>query len=62
MNYFQDVERIVNERMSKIFQELNEGIQIHPTENIEYEDECIEDTEETDMSTQFLGMQKVPAD
>ena len=55
---FQDVERVVNERMSEIFQELNERCRNLPTENIEYEDECIEDTEETDMSTQFLRMQK----
>ena len=55
---FQDVERIVNQRMSKTFQELNERCENHPTENLEYEDECIEDTEETDMSTQFLRMQK----
>ena len=55
---FQDVERVVNERMSKIFQELNERCQNLPTENFEYEDESIEDTEETDMSTQFLRMQK----
>ena len=55
---FQDVERVVNERMSKIFQELNERCRNLPTENFEYEDECIEDTEETDMSTQFLRMQK----
>ena len=56
---FQDVERVVNERMSKIFQELNERCRNLPTENFEYEDECIEDTEETDMSTQFLRMQKI---
>ena len=55
---FQDVERVVNERMSKIFQELNARCRNLPTENFEYEDECIEDTEETDMSTQFLRMQK----
>ena len=55
---FQDVERVVNERMSKIFQELNKRCRNLPAENFEYEDECIEDTEETDMSTQFLRMQK----
>ena len=55
---FQDVERVVNERMSKIFQELNERCRNLPTENFEYEDDCIEDREETDMSTQFLRMQK----
>ena len=55
---FQDVERVVNERMSKIFQEVNERCRNLPTENFEYEDKCIEDTEKTDMSTQFLRMQK----
>ena len=55
---FRDVERVVNERMSKIFQELNERCRNLSTENFEYEDEYIEDTEETDMSTQFLRMQK----
>ena len=55
---FQDVERVVNERMSEIFQELNERCRNHPIENFEYEDELIEDTEETDVSTQFLSMQK----
>ena len=55
---FRDVQRVVNERMTKIFQELNERCQNHPIENFEYEVECIEDTEKTDMSTQFLRMQK----
>ena len=55
---FQDIERVVKERMSKIFEELNERCRNHPTENFEYEDACIEDTEETEMSTQFLRMQK----
>ena len=52
------LKKLVNERMSKIFQELNERFRKHPTEKFEYEDECIEYTEETDMSTQFLRMQK----
>ena len=30
----------------------------HPTENFEYEDECLEKTEETDTLTQFLRMPK----
>ena len=55
---FQNVERVVNEPMSKFFQELNERCRNHRTENFEYEDEFIEDTEETDRSTQFLSMQK----
>ena len=46
---FQDVERVVNERISKIFQELIERCRNHPTENFVYEDECIEDTKVTDM-------------
>ena len=55
---FQDTERVVNERMSKFFQELNERCRNRPTENFAYENECIEDTEETDTSTQLLRMQK----
>ena len=55
---FQDVERIVNERMAKFFQELSSRCRNNQTESFEYEDECIDDTEETDMSTQFLRMQK----
>ena len=37
---------------------MDERCRNYPTENFDYEDECIEDTEETDMSTQFLRMQK----
>ena len=55
---FQDVKRLVNERMSKSFQELDERCRNHSTENFESEDDCIEDTEETDMSTQFFRMQR----
>ena len=55
---FQDAERVVNERMSKTFQELNERCRNRPTENFENEVECIEDTNGTDMSTQFLRIQK----
>ena len=44
--------------MSKTFQELNERCRNHSTEKVEYQDECIEDTEETDMSNQFLRMPK----
>ena len=38
---------------------LKQRCRNHPTENFDYEDECIEDTEETDMSAQFLRMQKI---
>ena len=44
--------------MSKTFQGLNERCRYLSTVNFEYEDDCIKDTEETDMSTQFLRMQK----
>ena len=44
--------------MSKTFQGLNERCRYHSTVSFEYEDDCIKDTEETDMSTQFLRMQK----
>ena len=44
--------------MSKIFQELNERCGNHANEKFEYQDECFEDTKETNMSTQFLRMQK----
>ena len=53
---FRDVERVVNKRVSKIFHELKERCRNHSTENFEYEDECIEDTEKTDMSTLFFRM------
>ena len=55
---FQDIEVAVNERMKKIFDQLNERGQNFSSNKFEYEDECIEDSEEADMSTQFLRIQK----
>ena len=55
---FQDIERAVNERVKKIFDQLNERGKIFSSNKFEYEDECIEDSEEADMSTQFLRIQK----
>ena len=55
---FQDVEVAVNERMRKIFDQLNERGKNYSSNKFEYEDECIEDSEEADMSTQFLRIQK----
>ena len=55
---FQDDKKVLCERMSKIFRELYERCRNLSTENFEYEDECIKDIEETDMSTQFLRKQK----
>ena len=55
---FQDIEVAVNERMRKIFDQLNERGKKFSSNQFEYEDECIEDSEEADMSTQFLRIQK----
>ena len=54
----QVIEVAVNERMKKIFDQLNERGKIYSSKKIEYEDECIEDSEEADKSTQFLRIQK----
>ena len=54
---FQDIEVAVNERMKKIFDQLNERGKSYSSNKFEYEDEYIEDSQETDMSTQFLGIQ-----
>ena len=53
----QNTEVAVNERMKKIFDQLSERGKNCLTNNFEYEDESIEDSEETDMSTQFLKFQ-----
>ena len=55
---FQDIERAVNERMKKIFDQLNERGKKFSSNKFEYEDECIENSEEADMSTQLLPIQK----
>ena len=55
---FQDIEVAINERMKKIFDQLNERSITYSSIKLEYEDECIEDSEEADMSTQFLRIQK----
>ena len=55
---FQDIETALNERMKKIFDQLSEHGKNYLSKKIENEDECIEDSEEADMSTQFLRIQK----
>ena len=55
---FQDIEVAVNERMKKIFDRLNERDKNFSSKQFEYEDECIEDSDEADMSTQLLPFQK----
>ena len=44
--------------MKKIFDQLIERGKNYSSNKFEYEDECIEDSEEADMSTQFLRIQK----
>ena len=44
--------------MKKIFDQLNERGKNYSSNEFEYEDEGIEDSEEADMSTQFLQIQK----
>ena len=49
---FQDLEVADNERiMKKIFDQLNERVKNYSNSLFVYEDECIEDPEEKDMST-----------
>ena len=55
---FQDIEVAVNERMKNIFDQLNGRGKNFSSNKFEYEDECIEDSEEADMSTQFSRIQK----
>ena len=55
---FQFIERAVIERTKKIFVQLKECSKKFSSNKFEYEDECIEDSEEADMSTQFLRIQK----
>ena len=55
---FQDIEVAANERMNKFFDQLNERGKNYSSKQFEYEDECIENSEEADMSTQFLRIQK----
>ena len=55
---FQDFEAAVNDRMKKIFNQLKERGKNYSSNKFEYEDDCIEDLEEADMSTQFLRIQK----
>ena len=52
---FQDIEVAVNERMKKIFDQLNERGKNYSSNKFEYEEE---DSEEADMSTQFWRIQK----
>ena len=44
--------------MKKIVYQLNERGKNYSSNKFEYKDECIEDSEEADMSTKFLRIQK----
>ena len=51
---FQGIDVAVNERTKKILDQLNERGKKYSNNKFEYVDECLEDSEEADMSTQFL--------
>ena len=54
---FASIQGIINSRVKAIFEKLNERKSL-TTPAFDFEDECIEEEEEADMSTQFLQMQK----
>ena len=54
---FASIQGIVNSRVKAIFEKLNER-KGHKTPAFDFEDECIEEGEEADMSTQLLQLQK----
>ena len=55
---FQEIDNTVNDRVKKIFGNLNARTLTKRQEVFDYEDECVEDGEEDVMSTQFLRIQK----
>ena len=56
---FQEIENTVNDRVKKIVDKLNARTLTKRLEVFDYEDECVEDGDENDMSTQFLRIQKI---
>ena len=54
---FASIQEIINRRVKAIFEKLNER-KGHPTPAFGFEDECIEEEQEADMSNQFLQMHK----
>ena len=55
---FQNIEVAVIERMKSVFDQLNVRGKNYSSNYFEYKDESIEDSEEADMSTQFLPFQR----
>ena len=53
-----EIENNIKKRLHTIFSILNERVSFNKSEAREYEDECIENEEETDASTHFLRIQK----
>ena len=54
---FASIQEIIKSRVKTIFEKLNER-KGHTPPAFDFEDECIEDEKETDMSTQILKIQK----
>ena len=55
---FQKIDNNIKKRLHTIFSILNERGSFNKSEAREYEDECIENEEETHASTHFLRIQK----
>ena len=55
---FLEIENNIKRRLHTIFSILNERVSFNKIEAREYDDECIENEEETDASTHFLRIQK----
>ena len=55
---FLEIEKNIKKRLHTIFSILKERVSFNKIEAREYEDECIENEEETDASTHFLRIQK----
>ena len=56
---FQEIKNTVNDRVKKILDKPNARTLTKKIEVFEYEDECVEDGKEDDMSTKFLRIQKI---
>ena len=56
---FLEIENNIKKRLHTIFSIHNERVSFNKSEAREYEDECIENEEETDASTHFLRIQKI---
>ena len=54
----QEIKNTVNDRFKKVFDKLNARVLTKRGEVFEFEDECVGDCEEDDMSTKFLRIQK----